>query len=230
MRLVVGLGNPGPSYAGNRHNIGFMAVDDLVRRHSFSGRRERFHGVTWEGTIKDEKVVLLCPLTYMNESGRAVQAAAQFFKLQPNDVIVIHDELDLPLGRLKVKRGGGAGGHNGLRSIDAHLGNDYWRLRLGIDHPGVKELVKHYVLQDFAKAEWPDVKKVVETVGETFPLLIGKDGGWNDNGFMTKTSLILNPPPPREPKEREPKAKKPAEGEAAAPATAKDPSAKEDGK
>jgi PTH1 family peptidyl-tRNA hydrolase len=213
MRLVVGLGNPGPSYAGNRHNIGFMAVDDLVRRHSFSGRRERFHGVTWEGSIKDEKIVLLCPLTYMNDSGRAVQAAAQFFKLQPNDVVVLHDELDLPLGRLRVKRGGGAGGHNGLRSIDAHLGNDYWRIRLGIDHPGVKDLVKHYVLQDFAKAEWPDVKKVVETVGEHFPLLIVKDGGWNENGFMTKTSLILNPPPPREPKTRStaPSAKAPAD-------------------
>ena len=202
MRLVVGLGNPGPSYAGNRHNIGFMAVGDLVRRHSFSGRRERFHGVTWEGTLKDEKVILLCPLTYMNESGRAVQAAAQFFKLQPNDVLVIHDELDLPLGRLRVKRGGGAGGHNGLRSIDAHLGNDYWRLRLGIDHPGVKDLVKHYVLQDFAKADWPLVKTVVETVTDTFPLLLGKDGSWNDNAFMTKASLILNPPPPREAKPR----------------------------
>ncbi|HVJ44142.1 MAG TPA: aminoacyl-tRNA hydrolase [Dongiaceae bacterium] len=221
MRLVVGLGNPGPSYAGNRHNIGFMAVDDLVRRHSFSGRRERFHGVTWEGAIKDEKIVLLCPLTYMNDSGRAVQAAAQFFKLQPNDVMVLHDELDLPLGRLKVKRGGGAGGHNGLRSIDAHLGNDYWRLRLGIGHPGVKELVKHYVLQDFAKAEWPLVKSVVETVGETFPLLIGKDGGWNDNGFMTKTSLILNPPPPKEAKLGEAKAQQPGDDTPAAPSAAR---------
>jgi PTH1 family peptidyl-tRNA hydrolase len=197
MRLVVGLGNPGPSYAGNRHNIGFMAAGEIVRRHSFSGRRERFQGVTWEGSINDEKIIVLCPLTYMNESGRAVQAAAQFFKLQPNDVVVIHDELDLPLGKIRVKRGGGAGGHNGLRSIDAHLGNDYWRLRLGIDHPGAKELVKHYVLQDFAKAEHPQVKAVVEAVTDAFPILIGKDGKWGDNPFMTKTSLILNPPPPK---------------------------------
>jgi PTH1 family peptidyl-tRNA hydrolase len=197
MRLVVGLGNPGPSYAGNRHNIGFMAAGEIVRRHSFSGRRERFHGVTWEGGIGEEKIIILCPLTYMNESGRAVQAAAQFFKLQPNDVVVIHDELDLPLGRLRVKRGGGAGGHNGLRSIDAHLGNDYWRLRLGIGHPGVKDLVKHYVLQDFAKAEQPQLRAVIDAVVDAFPLLIGKAGGWGDNAFMTKTSLILNPPPPK---------------------------------
>lgn len=197
MRLIVGLGNPGPSYAGNRHNIGFMAAGEIVRRHSFSGRRERFHGVTWEGNIQDEKIIVLCPLTYMNESGRAVQAAAQFFKLQPNDVVVIHDELDLPLGRLRVKRGGGAGGHNGLRSIDVHLGNDYWRLRLGVGHPGVKDLVKHYVLQDFTKAEQPQVAAVVDAVVDALPILIGKGGNWGDNAFMTKTSLILNPPPPK---------------------------------
>ncbi|MET1026260.1 MAG: aminoacyl-tRNA hydrolase [Dongiaceae bacterium] len=201
MRLVVGLGNPGPSHAGNRHNIGFMAAGEIVRRHSFSGRRERFQGITWEGSINHEKIIVLCPLTYMNESGRAVQAALQFFKLQPHDAVVIHDELDLPLGRLRVKRGGGAGGHNGLRSIDAHLGNDYWRLRLGIDHPGIKDLVKHYVLQDFAKAEQPQVIAVVNAVAETFPVLIGKDGKWGDNSFMTKVNLILNPPPPRPPKQ-----------------------------
>src|SRR5215475_11330117 len=185
MRLVVGLGNPGPSYAGNRHNIGFMAVDDLVRRHSFSGRRERFHGVTWEGTIKDEKIVLLCPLTYMNESGRAVQAAAQFFKLQPNDVMVLHDELDLPPGRLKVKRGGGAGGHNGLRSIDAHLGDDYWRVRMGVGHPGHKDLVRHFVLHDFAKEERALIEKHVAAVAEAFPLLAAGDA----NGFMSKVDI-----------------------------------------
>ena len=185
MRLVVGLGNPGPSYAGNRHNIGFMAVDDLVRRHSFSGRRERFHGVTWEGSIKDEKIVLLCPLTYMNDSGRAVQAAAQFFKLQPNDVIVLHDELDLPLGRLRVKRGGGAGGHNGLRSIDNHLGPDFRRVRIGIVHPGHKDRVLGYVLGNYAKSENDDLAAMLGAISAEADWLAKGD----DARFMSDVAL-----------------------------------------
>src|SRR3954466_6054250 len=142
MRLLVGLGNPGPRYAGNRHNIGFMAVDAIVRRHSFCSSRERFHSLTAEGTIDGEKVLAMAPQTFMNDSGRAVQAAVQFFKLQPGDVVSVYDEIDLPLGKGKAKRGGGAGGHNGIRSIDGVIGADYWRIRLGGEEPGQNGQVK----------------------------------------------------------------------------------------
>jgi PTH1 family peptidyl-tRNA hydrolase len=195
MRLLVGLGNPGPRYAGNRHNIGFMAVDAIVRRHSFSAIRERFHGLTAEGTIDGEKVLALVPQTFMNDSGRAVQAAMQFFKLQPEEIIVIYDEIDLPLGKVKAKRGGGAGGHNGIRSIDAHIGADYWRIRMGVDHPGQKELVKSYVLMDFFKEEHPQVQAMLDAVTDAIPLMIAGD----DGRFMNKVNLALNPPPPKAP-------------------------------
>ena len=193
MRLIVGLGNPGPRYAGNRHNIGFMAADEIVRRHSFSNIRERFHGLTAEGTIDGEKVLVLAPETFMNDSGRAVQAALQFFKLQPADVIVIYDEIDLPLGKVRTKRAGGAGGHNGIRSIDAHIGADYWRIRMGVDHPGQKELVKSYVLMDFFKEEHPQVQAMLDAVTDAIPLMIAGD----DGRFMNKVSVTLNPPPPK---------------------------------
>ncbi|HVZ01246.1 MAG TPA: aminoacyl-tRNA hydrolase [Dongiaceae bacterium] len=194
MRLIVGLGNPGPRYAGNRHNIGFMAADAIIRRHSFGSVRERFHGLTAEGTIGGEKVLALAPQTFMNDSGRSVQAALQFFKLAPSDVIVIYDEIDLPLGKVRVKRGGGAGGHNGIRSIDAHIGTDYWRIRLGVDHPGTKEMVKAYVLMDFFKEEQPTVQAVLDAVADAIPLMIAGD----DNRFMNKVNVTLNPPPKRE--------------------------------
>jgi PTH1 family peptidyl-tRNA hydrolase len=193
MRLLVGLGNPGPRYAGNRHNIGFMAVDAIVRRHSFSGTRERFHGLTAEGTIGGEKVLALAPQTFMNDSGRAVQAAMTFYKLQPADIIVIYDEIDLPLGKVRVKRGGGAGGHNGIRSIDAHIGTDYWRVRMGVDHPGQKEMVKAYVLMDFFKEEHAQVQAMLDAVADAIPLMIAGD----DGRFMNKISVTLNPPPPK---------------------------------
>ena len=193
MRLLVGLGNPGSRYAGNRHNIGFMAVDAIVRRHSFSSIRERFHALTAEGTIDGEKVLVLAPQTFMNDSGRAVQAALQFFKLQPSDVIVIYDEIDLPLGKVRAKRGGGAGGHNGIRSIDAHIGADYWRIRMGVDHPGQKEMVKSYVLMDFFKEEHPQVQAMLDAVTDAIPLMIAGD----DGRFMNKVSVTLNPPPPK---------------------------------
>jgi PTH1 family peptidyl-tRNA hydrolase len=193
MRLLVGLGNPGPRYAGNRHNIGFMAVDAIVRRHSFSTIRERFHSLTAEGTIDGEKVLALAPQTFMNDSGRAVQAAVQFFKLQPTDVIVLYDEIDLPLGKVRAKRGGGAGGHNGIRSIDAHIGTDYWRVRLGVDHPGQKEMVKSYVLMDFFKEEQPQVQAMLDAVTDAIPLMIAGD----DGRFMNKVNLAINPPPPK---------------------------------
>ncbi|MBL3569410.1 aminoacyl-tRNA hydrolase [Rhodovulum sulfidophilum] len=158
MRLFVGLGNPGAQYAGNRHNIGFMAVDRIACDHHFSPWRAKFKGQTAEGRLGPEKVILLKPETYMNLSGDAVQAAVQFYKLTPADVTVFHDELDLAPGKCRLKSGGGHAGHNGLRSIHQHLGPDYQRVRLGIGHPGHKDRVSGYVLSDFAKADrdWLD--------------------------------------------------------------------------
>ncbi|MER2607201.1 MAG: aminoacyl-tRNA hydrolase, partial [Siculibacillus sp.] len=146
MLLFVGLGNPGAEYARNRHNIGFMAVDALVRRRSFSPWRAKFHGEICEGTIGDEKIVALKPQTYMNDSGRAVVACMSFYKIEPKDVVVFHDELDLPPAKIRVKIGGGHAGHNGLRSIQAHIGPDFRRVRLGIGHPGAKDRVTGWVL------------------------------------------------------------------------------------
>ncbi len=158
MFLFAGLGNPGPKYAGNRHNIGFMAVDAIVRRHRLSPWRRRFQGAVSEGEIAGEKVLALLPETFMNESGRAVAEAAKFYKIPLENIFVFHDELDLPPAKIRVKKGGGNAGHNGLRSITAQCGNDYWRVRLGIGHPGDKALVHAYVLNDFAKSEkgWVD--------------------------------------------------------------------------
>jgi len=153
MKLIVGLGNPGEKYSGNRHNIGFMAVDEIVRGYGFGPWKKRFQGYTAEGQIGLEKCILLKPSTYMNESGRAVGEAMRFYKLPLADVIVIHDEIDLKPGVIRVKKGGGNAGHNGLKSISAHAGNDYVRVRLGIDHPGDRALVANYVLQDFAKSD-----------------------------------------------------------------------------
>ncbi len=193
MLLLVGLGNPGPGHAGNRHNLGFMAVDEIVRRHRFGTPRARFHGLVAEGEVAGHKIIALEPATFMNDSGRAVEAAAHFYKLTPEQVVVIHDEVDLPPGRLKVKRGGGAGGHNGLRSIDAHLGDDYWRVRMGVGHPGHKDLVRHFVLHDFAKEERLLIEKQVAAVAEAFPLLAAGDA----NGFMSKVDIAMKPPRPR---------------------------------
>jgi PTH1 family peptidyl-tRNA hydrolase len=197
MRLIVGLGNPGTRYERNRHNLGFMAVDGLVRRHSFPPFREKFAGLIAEGTIGDERVLVLKPQTYMNDSGESVGAAARFYKLASEDVIVIHDELDLKPGKVRVKRGGGAAGHNGLRSIDALFANDTWRIRVGIGHPGVKELVHPYVLQNFPAEEMEWVPKVVEAVAEAMPLMVAG----RPDAFMTKVDTILNPRPPKPPRE-----------------------------
>ena len=158
MRLFVGLGNPGAKYAGNRHNIGFMAVDRIATDHGFGPWRKAFHGLVAEGRLGAEKVVLLKPETFMNLSGQSVQGAVTFYKLALNEVVVLHDELDLAPGKLRVKQGGGHAGHNGLRSIHAHLGEAYGRVRLGIGHPGHKDAVAGYVLNDFPKADadWLD--------------------------------------------------------------------------
>src|SRR5882757_2547212 len=193
MRLIVGLGNPGSRYARTRHNIGFMAVDEIVRRHSFPALMERFKGLFAEGIIAGQRVMLLKPQTLMNDSGESVGAAARFFKLEAGEVAVIHDELDLAEGKLRVKRGGGAAGHNGLRSIDALFANDYWRVRIGIGHPGAKELVLPYVLQNFPAEEMAWVEKLLEAIGEAAPLLVADDAP----GFATKIALLTRASTPK---------------------------------
>lgn len=172
MKLVVGLGNPGLKYERTRHNIGFMAVDEIVRRHNLSRPREKFNGELYEGDVGGERVLLLKPQTFMNNSGESVAPAARFYKIPPADVIVMHDELDLAPGKLRVKRGGGAAGHNGLRSIDAHLGADYWRLRLGIGHPGSKDKVLSFVLQNFLADETVWLDKLLVGIAEALPLML----------------------------------------------------------
>ncbi|HEU0216933.1 MAG TPA: aminoacyl-tRNA hydrolase [Stellaceae bacterium] len=191
MRLVVGLGNPGLRYAKNRHNVGFVAVDAIARRYGFPAFRDRFKGELSEGMIGDCKRLLLKPQTFMNASGEAVLAAASFYKIPPSEIVVIHDEIDLRPGKLRVKRGGGAAGHNGLRSIDAMLGQDYWRVRIGVGHPGVKELVQPYVLQNFASdeiTEW--VGPLIDAVAETIPLLLAGD----PPAFMSEVARRCTPP------------------------------------
>jgi PTH1 family peptidyl-tRNA hydrolase len=207
MRLIVGLGNPGARYERNRHNLGFMAVDAIVRRHSFPAFRPRFKGEFTEGTLGERKVMVLKPQTFMNDSGESVGAAARFFKLDPGEIAVLHDELDLKEGKVRVKRGGGTAGHNGLRSIDALFANDFWRVRLGIGHPGAKELVLHYVLQNFPVEEMDWVRPMLDAIAEAAPLLANDDA----SGFMTKVALLTNPPP-RPPKPDEPRPTKKTEG------------------
>jgi PTH1 family peptidyl-tRNA hydrolase len=187
MRLFVGLGNPGAKFAGHRHNIGFVVVDEIARRHGFAPWRRRFQGETAEGTLDHERVVLLKPLTFMNESGRAVQEAANFFKLPASDIIVFQDELELPPAKVRVKVGGGIAGHNGLRSVSSHVGNDYRRVRLGIGHPGIKELVHSYVLSDFAKDERPLVEALRDAVADNAALLATN----RDATFQNKVHLAM---------------------------------------
>ena len=187
MRLFVGLGNPGPKYAGNRHNIGFMAIDAIARVHRFGPWRARFQGEASEGAIGAEKVLLLKPMTYMNESGRSVGEAMRFHKIDLADVSVFHDELDLPPAKLRVKLAGGNAGHNGLRSISALCGNDYRRVRLGIGHPGDKALVHAYVLNDFGKAERDWVEDLCRACADHAPLLVAGD----DSAFQSKVHLAM---------------------------------------
>lgn len=187
MLLWVGLGNPEPGMARQRHNIGFMAIDVIAHRHGFSPWRQRFKGLVAEGSVGGEKVLALKPMTYMNLSGEAVQAAAAFFKISPEQITAFHDELDLAPGKLRVKRGGGAAGHNGLRSMDRMLGTpDYWRVRLGIGHPGDKDRVTGHVLGDFAKADRDWLIALLDGVAEAAPLLA--QGRPED--FMTKVALL----------------------------------------
>jgi PTH1 family peptidyl-tRNA hydrolase len=187
MQLFVGLGNPGAKYARNRHNIGFMAVDEIARRHGFAPWRRRFQGETSEGTLDGERVILLKPTTYMNDSGRAVQEAANFFKLGADQITVFQDELELPPAKVRVKVGGGVAGHNGLRSISSHIGNEYRRVRLGIGHPGVKELVHAYVLADFAKDDAAWVSALCEALADGAGLLATS----RDSTFQNKVHLSM---------------------------------------
>jgi PTH1 family peptidyl-tRNA hydrolase len=187
MLLFVGLGNPGTNHAGNRHNIGFMVVRAIAKHHNLAPWRRRFQGVAVEGPIGSERVLLLLPGTYMNESGRAVAEAAHFYKLGVDRVVVFHDEIDLAPGKVRVKAGGGVAGHNGLRSITAHIGNDYRRVRIGVGHPGVKELVYSYVLSDFAKSERPWVEALCDIIAENAELLAKRQ----DATFQNKVHLAL---------------------------------------
>ncbi len=175
MRLFVGLGNPGPQYSGNRHNIGFMAIDRIAARWNFPSWRARFAGETAEGEIGGVRTLLLKPKTYMNESGRSVAEAARFFKIPLPDIFVFHDELDLAPAKVRVKTGGGNAGHNGLRSISPAIGNDYARVRLGIGHPGDKDRVHSYVLSDFAKAERGWVDCLTDAIADNADLLAKGD-------------------------------------------------------
>jgi PTH1 family peptidyl-tRNA hydrolase len=187
MLLFVGLGNPGAKYAHNRHNVGFMVVDEIARRHGFAPWRRRFQGETAEGTLERERVILLKPLTYMNDSGQAVQEALNFFKLAQGEITVFHDEIELPPAKVRVKVGGGIAGHNGLRSISAHIGNDYRRVRLGVGHPGIKELVHGHVLSDFAKDERPWVEALREAIADNAGLL----AAGRDSTFQNKVHLAM---------------------------------------
>lgn len=190
MLLIAGLGNPGAKYQDNRHNVGFMAADAIARRHSFSPWSKKFHGLVAEGRIGTEKVLLLKPQTFMNLSGQSVGEAMRFHKIALSDVIVLYDELDLAPGKVRVKTGGGAGGHNGIRSIDAHCGKDYRRVRIGIGHPGVKEMVMPHVLGDFAKADREWLEPLLDALADNADKLIAGD----DNGFMNKVSLAVRGP------------------------------------
>lgn len=187
MLLWVGLGNPEPGMARNRHNIGFMAIDVIADRHGFSPWRQRFKGVVAEGSVGEERIVALKPLTYMNDSGDSVQAARAFYKLPPEAITAFHDELDLAPGKVRVKRGGGAAGHNGLRSMDRMLGTpDYWRVRLGIGHPGTKERVTGHVLGNFAKVDEDWLTDVLAAVADAAPLLAQDQA----EAFMSKVALL----------------------------------------
>ncbi|MDP4593987.1 MAG: aminoacyl-tRNA hydrolase [Beijerinckiaceae bacterium] len=187
MLLFAGLGNPGSRYANNRHNIGFMAIDAIARSFSFPAFRSKFQGLLSEGTIGSQRVALLMPQTFMNDSGRSVGELLRFHKIDVADVFVFHDELDLAEMKLRVKTGGGNAGHNGLRSITSHIGNEYKRVRFGIGHPGDKARVHGHVLSDFAKSDQPWVETIVDAVARNVDLLAGGDNA----GFQNRVHLVM---------------------------------------
>jgi PTH1 family peptidyl-tRNA hydrolase len=187
MLVFAGLGNPGAKYADNRHNVGFMAADAIARRHSFSPWSKKFQGLIAEGTIAGEKILLIKPQTFMNLSGQSVGEALRFYKLGPDALTVFYDEIDLAAGKLRVKVGGGSGGHNGIRSLDQHVGNAYRRVRIGVGHPGVKEMVQHHVLGDFAKADREWLDPLLDAIADNAAMIVKGD----ESGFMNKAALAL---------------------------------------
>ena len=190
MLLLVGLGNPGPKYARNRHNVGFLALDGIVARHAFSSYRRRFHGHVAEGSLAGRRTLALKPATYVNRSGQAVQAARAYYRIAAGDIVVFQDEIDLAAGKMRVKRGGGHAGHNGLRSIDAHIGSDYRRVRIGVGHPGDRHVVRRHVLNDFAKADDRWLAPLLEAIADAAPFLARDD----DAGFTNEVARRLQPP------------------------------------
>ncbi len=192
MKLIAGLGNPGAKYARNRHNVGFMAVDRIAEDHGFSPWRQKFQGLVSEGRLGGEKVLLLKPQTYMNRSGQSVGEAMRYYKLAPAELIVIHDELDLAPGKLRLKQGGGHAGHNGLRSIHAHVGPDYRRVRIGIGHPGRKEMVARWVLQDFDRADADWLENLLAGISDGADALARGDG----SRFSNAVAARMAPPKP----------------------------------
>jgi peptidyl-tRNA hydrolase, PTH1 family len=211
MKLFVGLGNPGPEYAGNRHNVGFMAIDLIADRHGFSGWKKKFSGHIADGKLAGERVLLLKPQTYMNESGRSVQAAARFYKIDPEDVFVFYDEIDLAPSKLKVKQGGGNAGHNGLRSITAQVANDYHRIRIGVGHPGERDQVANYVLSNFAKSDRAWLDPMLEAIADAAGLLAKQQ----PDRFLSTVARDLRPDHSKG-REQPPSNRKKAGGKAAA--------------
>lgn len=218
MKLIVGLGNPGQKYERNRHNVGFMAVDRIADEHGFAAYRQRFKGLVCEGRIGTERVLILKPQTYMNESGQSVGEAARFLKIDEDDIIVLYDEIDLFPGKLKAKLGGGNAGHNGLKSISAHLGNDYTRVRIGVGHPGRKELVAGYVLHDFSRADQDWLDPMLEAIAKSaeplaqgdipkFTAAVARRLGEDDEPAKPRKQVQRDPAqsqnsPPRQPRHR----------------------------
>lgn len=190
MLLLVGLGNPGSEYSNNRHNIGFLALDAIAEHFSFGSFSKKFHGRLAEGSINGEKVLALKPETFMNESGRAVYAVCNFFKISSEQILVLHDEIDLAPSKVRIKRGGGHAGHNGLRSIHEHIGPNYGRVRLGIGHPGNKELVVGHVLKDFSKTDAKWVNKVLGSISKNAILLVSGC----DREFMNRVAAEVGSP------------------------------------
>jgi PTH1 family peptidyl-tRNA hydrolase len=187
MYVIAGLGNPGSKYANNRHNVGFMAADAIARRHSFSPWAKKFQAEIAEGKLAEEKVLLIKPQTFMNLSGQAVGEAMRFYKLEPAALTVLYDEIDLAAGKLRIKTGGGAGGHNGIRSLDQHLGSSYRRIRIGVGHPGVKELVHGHVLGDFAKTDRTWLDPLLDAIADNADMIVKAD----DSGLMNKVALAV---------------------------------------
>lgn len=199
MLLLVGLGNPGDKYENNRHNIGFMAVDEIIYRHNFSTPKPKFQGLLSEGRLGNEKALILKPTTFMNLSGKSVSEAARFYKIPPENIFVFYDELDIAEGKIKFKTGGGNAGHNGLRSMDQYNNKEYHRIRIGIGHPGDKSRVTGHVLGDFSNADNTWLKPMIDAIGKSADKLVSGNGV----DFLNAVGLILRPNTPNKPKQTE---------------------------